>query len=716
MNKQTLLTHLNIKDWYISELPSLKVYNGKGQALCPLHNDHKPSLSINFKTGKYYCHSCKKGGDIFSFYQRKHNVGFKTALFELSKFAGLNPEPEKRIDRTYDYLDEKSNRVFQAIRYEPKSFSLRRPNNNRGWINDLQGVKLIPYNLPEVVKAEDVIIAEGEKDVETLRKIGLVASCNPMGAGKWRDEYNQYFKNKNTAIISDNDPIGKEHALKVAKSLNKIAKSVKIIELPNLPEKGDVSDWIAQGHTKEELIKIIKQTTKWEESKEKDFCSSLPRGRDLINLDINLEWVVDKIIPKKAITVLHGKGGVGKTWISLILANCVSKGIPFMGLETEKMPVVYVDLENPLPVLVERARKTGVEDVIFWHSTNNRRPPKLNKPDWELYKSLYKNSLIIFDTLRALQDIDENNSQDMALIMGRLKELREEGFTIILLHHTPKSDERIYKGSTAITDLADHTLSLHKVRKGRVEEIADDEDFDCCYWFGTRPDGKTRYKPFHIFLDLDPEKGFVIAPDPDEENLREIHDLITELKDSIGELPIQSKILDEAKNKLSLNNTKTRNLLKKGEGKYWTSTYFPERKNAKVYEPISVCEFVDPIYRSQTNKLPFQANQFVEDSSPQNTFKNLDNIEFASLLEGIPQTEKLDDIFNHLYKKALARLEIDVDLDKLEKHYPKIKEAENRLNEVWKAGREGKATIEEFKEALDNWEDLMMKSMVNLVN
>jgi archaellum biogenesis ATPase FlaH len=362
----------------------------------------------------------------------------------------------------------------------------------------------------------------------------------------------------------------------------------------------------------------------------------LKKGSELLSLECNIEWIVDRLVPKQSITLLHGKGGIGKTWISLILANAVSKNIPFMDLPTQGMTVVFTDFENSLPVLVERVKKIGASDVLFWHNTNERRPPKLDREDWEQYKSL-PIGLLIFDTLRASQSKDENSSQDMAFIMSRLKELRDMGFTIFLLHHTPKSNDRTYKGSTAIMDLADHVLSLHKVKRGSLEDV-DDDDEEGYYRLGTKE--KTRYEPFHIFLDFDPERGFVIAPDPDEEDIKEIHHIITELKDSIGELPIQSRITEKVKEELELSKSKIARLLRKGEGKYWNSKKIPEKKNAKVYEPISVFQFSNSIYCRETGKLPEKVSQFSNNNLPDNNQQSLDNPEFASFPEGVQKTEK----------------------------------------------------------------------------
>jgi len=138
-----------------------------------------------------------------------------------------------------------------------------------GWIWNVTGVELIPYNLPNVTRASADYICEGEKDCESLGRIGMVASCNSMGAGKWKEEYNRYFKNKNVIILPDNDDVGRDHAEKVAASLFGIAKQIKIIELPDLLEKGDVTDWINNGGTKNDLFKLIRHTKNWEPSMRK---------------------------------------------------------------------------------------------------------------------------------------------------------------------------------------------------------------------------------------------------------------------------------------------------------------------------------------------------------------------------------------------------------------------------------------------------------------
>jgi len=320
---------------------------------------------------------------------------------------------------------------------------------------------------------------------------------------------------------------------------------------------------------------------------------TLPTLSDIYDLDIKVEWVVEKLIPKQAVTVLHGKGGIGKTWLMLQLGSCVAEGAPFCGLTTQRMPCYYIDFENSLATLHDRAVVLGRSSLQVWHISNSIPPPRLDSNEWVQYKDLSP-GLLIFDTLRAAQLLDENSSRDMTTIMMRLKVLRDLGFTPALIHHTPKSDERTYKGSTAIQDQCDHVLSLDRVKSvGSEQEVdGDEEDWDHPLRLGVR--GKTRYEPFSIYLQFDPSKGFEVAPDPDDESLKNIHSLLVEFKAKESVSPNQTQIITLAK-ALGINRKRLLRLLRKGEGRLWQP--LPQPKNrAILYDPISVIPLSPTIY------------------------------------------------------------------------------------------------------------------------
>lgn len=117
----------------------------------------------------------------------------------------------------------------------------------------------VPYRLPRVLNAETVYLPEGEKDVHTLESWGLVASCNPGGSGDshlytgWAD----YFRNRHVIILPDNDGPGRKHASAVATALLSVAASIRVVELPGLAPKGDVTDWRTAGGTLDQLREFV---------------------------------------------------------------------------------------------------------------------------------------------------------------------------------------------------------------------------------------------------------------------------------------------------------------------------------------------------------------------------------------------------------------------------------------------------------------------------
>lgn len=174
----------------------------------------------------------------------------------------------KRIIATYDYKDESGQLLYQVVRYEPKDFRQKRPDGKGGWIWNLQGVRRVLYRLQELLQANPdnwVFIVEGEKDVDRLYDEGLVATTCAMGAVKWDDNYSEFLNDRSRiAIIPDNDQSGKRHAKQIAESLINAGIKPKIIELPNLPEKGDVSDWLNNGGTKEKLLELVEKAKHYE--------------------------------------------------------------------------------------------------------------------------------------------------------------------------------------------------------------------------------------------------------------------------------------------------------------------------------------------------------------------------------------------------------------------------------------------------------------------
>jgi hypothetical protein len=239
------------------------VRRGRGLTHCPAHQDDRPSLSAEERDGRLLLH-CHGGCSQDSVLAALRSRGLWPARDAASSSAPA--ATRGRIVATYPYRDECGAPLFEVVRRGPKGFAQRRPGGNGEWVWSLDGTRRVLYRLPELLAAVSslsVFISEGEKDADRLASLGLVATTNPGGAGKWRPEYDTHLRGRHVVILPDADEPGRRHADQVARSLVGVAASVKIVALPGLPERGDVSDWLDAGHTREELLALVEQAPEW---------------------------------------------------------------------------------------------------------------------------------------------------------------------------------------------------------------------------------------------------------------------------------------------------------------------------------------------------------------------------------------------------------------------------------------------------------------------
>lgn len=493
---------LDFSAFYQSELGELKPgTNGNHLALCPFHEDSDPSLSVNLQTGLYLCFGCQAKGNVFDFYRAKHGCDFREALEELARRAGLDVEVARskeqpgRIVATYDYFDPSGKLAFQVCRMDPKSFRQRRPDGKGGWIWNMTGVDRMPYRLPQVLKADSVFVVEGEKDVATLECLGLTATCNPGGAGKWRRDYAQHFQGKKVVILPDNDAPGRAHAQDVAMNLHGVAASVKVIELPDLPDKGDVSDWIERGKEipiasmRRALLVMVERAPEWQpQAQHKDEAQSAKpgvptiqfvTGRELQSIEFKEpEWIVPGMLPE-GLCLLSARPKKGKTWLAMGVSVARSTGGCALGkgeLRIDQGKVPYLALEDKLRRAKKRLEKIlgGApfpEELIIAESW-----PRLDKGGLEALQDFLKEhddcKLVVIDSFVKIKPPRPKNvdsyDYDMA-VGGALQSLAQQHqICLLIIYHNRKaeSDDPLDDviGSTGLTGAVDAVLVL---RRGR---------------------------------------------------------------------------------------------------------------------------------------------------------------------------------------------------------------------------------------------------------
>ena len=335
--------------------------NGNYLCWCPFHPDgkgeppHRPNMYISDKG--FICFACDEKG----------------SLSKLAKKLGLqNTSNVRRIEKIYDYLDESGNLLFQVVRCNDKKFFQRQPGLDRNWRYDLKNTRRVLYKLPELIKntTDPIFIVEGEKDVETLNEHGFLATTNPGGVLKWRDEYNPFFKGRNTILIPDNDSIGKKHAESVKQNLLDYASTIKVLELPGLPEKGDITDWFSKGNTTTGLLELIENTP----------CVDKSVKVDVYHKDLNCERYgqktdADQILSNILSKIIQYFLDSNKRTYVRIFEKKVRKDIPILSNEFNRWLINYlINSGYPVPKqdLIQRVRLALDAKVAYEGTVYNR--------------------------------------------------------------------------------------------------------------------------------------------------------------------------------------------------------------------------------------------------------------------------------------------------------------------------------------------------------
>ena len=462
---------------------------------CPAHEDHTPSLSLSEgDNGELlvHCHAgCSQLAVLAALRRGGINVSAPreapSKVEAIGNIAALQRK-DFRIAAAYDYRDECGVLLYQNVRLERyaaagerthKTFRQRRPHpTGTGWIENLNGVRRVPYRLPEVLRrsGEDVHLTEGEKDADALAKLGLL-SCS-VGAPVQMDL--EFLRDRHVLIHEDNDPPGCRKAKLIAERLDGIAASVRVVRYPDTGDGGDVSDWLAQGHTLEDLLERIEEARARGLSSPEHPQSNLgPLSpitlEELLNLDINpREFVIEPLLHERGLAMVFAWRGVGKTWFALGLGYAIATGGKYLRWTARKpRRVLHVCGEMPAADLKER-----FERVV---AATNDKPPDPNffrLISADLHESgitdlatpqgqaamdavLGDADVIIFDNVSTLfRTGQENESESWVPVQNWLLKLRREGRAIVIIHHSNKA--KAQRGTSKREDVLDVVLNLRE--------------------------------------------------------------------------------------------------------------------------------------------------------------------------------------------------------------------------------------------------------------
>jgi putative DNA primase/helicase len=457
-------------------------------ARCPFHEDRHASLSLNFEKAAWNCHAGCGSGGVAEFEKKFSGCDDETARANIGGICGIpnrglfEQEPEK----IYRYRDENGRVLFEKLRFAGKRFSQRALGEDGRRVYDLSGVRRVLYNLPEVVTANWVVICEGEKDADNVAALNLASfdttgvarfatTTNFDGAGKWRPEYGPYFTGKHAVILPDNDAIGKAHARLVAESVAPYAVDVRVVDLPGLAEKGDVSDFL-KDNTARQLLDEIRHTPRWNPPRE---GLLVPAPHFVMSASPEIDWLVEGVIQRGANGFICSQPKTGKSWLAADLVLALALGEPWVGFSVPRAIKAALITREDNPALTKwrmrhllagRGRTPAdLEGRLYVNS--REQSPEFRLDSAELMAPMIAElkhvepEFVILDVFNILHSADENDNTEMRGVLEQVNRLqREVGCAIGVVHHFNKNAEgsltQRIRGSSAIAGWAEWLIGV----------------------------------------------------------------------------------------------------------------------------------------------------------------------------------------------------------------------------------------------------------------
>ena len=251
----------------------------------PSHTpDRHPNCRIDTAKQVFYCDVCASGGDVFTVVRERLGCSFRQAVSWLQERQrtihtaviarnGRLTNNRRGCARvalgppaTYCYFDRRWRLLFTKLRTPAKDFFYRRPLSDGTWAWGLGEVQPVLYYWPALIGLSWVLVVEGEKDADSAWDHDLPATTNPEGASdgkpKWRDRYTRALVDagiNRVYVIPDDDRPGRRHAGHIVASCRHAGLDTRLVRLPGLAEHGDLSDYFALGHTRRDVVRLLRR-------------------------------------------------------------------------------------------------------------------------------------------------------------------------------------------------------------------------------------------------------------------------------------------------------------------------------------------------------------------------------------------------------------------------------------------------------------------------
>lgn len=511
----------------------------------------KGSVSVDLKKGTFFDHSTEEGGGVLKLIERETGRKGREAI-EWLRDHGFHVEDSGRNERAasnrdfgpddgdnrrydqnmkpvkeWDYVDETGKLLFQVVRLEngdvaddgkpAKTYRQRKPDPSKpnGWDYSTKGVRMVPYRLPELTKALEkkhtIFIVEGEKAADRLLDLGVPATTNARGAGKWLPELSEFFKGARVVVLADDDPqakkkntgellfhedgrpkfVGLDHANAVAASLLGKASDIRVVQLTDRKKKEDVVDWLDEGNTVEALYQIAGKAPKFTPPAFRSKFNAVPW--DAFDAPAQEhEHLIKGVLTRAEVSIVSGASKSGKTFLILDAAMAVARGVNWMGRKVRRGGVIYQagegqkGLRKRIKAYRQRNGLVSSDNLPFVFM-----PARLN-----LYQSDDQTNefieeakhwastfdvpleLVVIDTwATATVGANENDGKDVGSVLERGRRISEAlNCHVLFVHHMNADGTKVRGHSSLIANLENALIvrlaeGLHDEDGRQIREV-----------------------------------------------------------------------------------------------------------------------------------------------------------------------------------------------------------------------------------------------------